>query len=52
MTSTPERTSSSALVTLAGSMERWFDAVCDELSADEYDAVPLGTACAVYGLDA
>ena len=39
------------LVTLAGSMERWFDAVCAVLPADETDAVLCGTASAVYGIE-
>ena len=39
------------LVTLAGTMEQWFDAVCDVLAEDDRDAVLYETATAVYGID-
>lgn len=40
------------VVTLAGTMEQWFDAVCDVLSEDDRDAVLYETASAVYGINA
>ena len=43
------------VLTLAGTIEDWFDAVLDvvgELAADDQQAVLLGTAGAVYGIDA
>ncbi len=39
------------LVALAGTMEQWFDAVCDVLTDEDRDAVLCGTASAVYGFD-
>jgi L-fuconolactonase len=39
------------LVTLAGTMGQWFDAVCDVLPAEGRDAVLGGTASVVYGID-
>jgi len=39
------------LLTLAGTMERWFDAVCDVLAEDDRYAVLRGTAAAFYGVE-
>lgn len=39
------------LLTLAGTMEQWFDAVRDVLTEDDRDAVLRGTASEVYGIE-
>ena len=39
------------LLTLAGTMERWFDAVCDVLTGEDRHAVLYGTASGFYGIE-
>jgi L-fuconolactonase len=39
------------VLTLAGTMEQWFDAVCDALTGGDRDAVLCGTASVVYGIE-
>ena len=39
------------VVTLAGTMAQWFDAVCDVLAEKDREAVLCGTASAVYGIE-